>query len=107
VSPATPAECRGPTCITCSDQATEAEVIRPPAAPWEDALVKVPGGVEAVDVSLVGEVAAGDLVLIHAGAAIGRVAAGAASDPQPRSERQRPAEQRAPQRPTEQRASQP
>jgi hydrogenase maturation factor len=66
-------ECDGPTCITCSDQGTVAEIVRAPAAAWEDALVRTAAGVEAADVSLVGEVAAGDLVLIHAGAAIGRV----------------------------------
>jgi hydrogenase maturation factor len=73
VRPAEPTECSGPTCITCSDQGTVAEVVEPPARAWEDTIVRTAAGTEAVDVSLVGEVAAGDLVLIHAGAAIGRV----------------------------------
>jgi hydrogenase maturation factor len=73
MSPARPALCDGPTCITCSDQGQVAEVVQAPPGPFEDALVKTASGVDAVDVSLVGEVAVGDLVLVHAGAAIGRV----------------------------------
>jgi hydrogenase maturation factor len=68
-----PAECRDDHCITCSDQGTVAQVVEPPPSEWEDALVKTAAGVEAVDVSLVGAVRAGDRVLIHAGAAIGRL----------------------------------
>ncbi|MDR0627522.1 MAG: HypC/HybG/HupF family hydrogenase formation chaperone [Bifidobacteriaceae bacterium] len=59
-------------CITCSDQAIVAEVLQPPATAWEEALVQTADGTEAVDVSLVGPVQVGDLVLIHAGTAIGR-----------------------------------
>ncbi|MDR2380323.1 MAG: HypC/HybG/HupF family hydrogenase formation chaperone [Bifidobacteriaceae bacterium] len=81
-----PPECSGPACITCSDQATTAEIIDPPNQAWGDALVKTESGTEWIDVSLVGEVAPGDLVLVHAGTAIGRIDPGnAAAAPADRS----------------------
>jgi hydrogenase maturation factor len=61
------------TCLTCSDQGTVAEIVQTPRQAFEDALAQTASGVEAVDVSLVGQVAIGDLVLIHAGTAIGRL----------------------------------
>jgi hydrogenase maturation factor len=67
-------QCGDDVCITCSDQGVVAEIVQAPVADWEDALVRTEAGTEAVDVSLVGRVAPGDLVLIHAGTAIGRVA---------------------------------
>jgi hypothetical protein len=59
------------TCITCSDEGRPAEV----ATVLEDGLVSVrtARGVETIDATLIGEVAAGDLVLVHAGTAIERL----------------------------------
>ena len=56
------------TCITCSDEGTVAEVLAIDAS--GAASVRTARGAELVDVNLVGPVAAGDLVLVHAGAAI-------------------------------------
>ncbi|MDR3359193.1 MAG: HypC/HybG/HupF family hydrogenase formation chaperone [Bifidobacteriaceae bacterium] len=80
---AQPAACDGPTCITCSDEATLAEVVRPPAGAWDDAVVQTAAGTETADVSLVGPVAVGDLVLVHAGTAIERVEPDSADAPTP------------------------
>lgn len=60
-------------CITCSDEGRLGEVVTAPAAFFEPAIVRTPAGEEDVDVTLVGDVAAFDLVLIHAGGAIARV----------------------------------
>jgi len=60
------------TCITCSDEGRLAEVIAPPASVFDKALVRTEAGTEAIDVTLVAPVAAGDLVLVHAGAALTR-----------------------------------
>ncbi|MDR2378367.1 MAG: HypC/HybG/HupF family hydrogenase formation chaperone [Bifidobacteriaceae bacterium] len=84
MTPAEPPGCDGPTCVICSDQATVAEIVRAPAQVFEDALVRTAAGVDAVDVSLVGQVAVGDLVLVHAGAAIGRVGCQTPDDDRPR-----------------------
>ena len=48
-------------------------MVEPPATPFAPALVRTATGEEAVDVSLVGDVAPGDLVLVHAGSALTRV----------------------------------
>ena len=58
----------GDVCITCSDEGRPAEVTRP----LDDTTAEVlaAGRVETIDVTLVGPVAAGDLVLVHAGSAI-------------------------------------
>jgi len=74
-----PAECAdvggaGEICITCSDEGRLAEVLEPPASVFDKALVRTEAGVEAIDVTLVAPVAAGDLVLVHAGAALTRPA---------------------------------
>ncbi len=63
--------CTDAVCTTCSDEARVAEVV----ALGDDgmATVRTAGGPEAVDATLVGPVTAGDLVLVHAGTAIGRV----------------------------------
>jgi len=54
--------------ITCADEGRVAEVITGVAR--GDAMVRTARGLEAVDVSLVGSVETGDLLLVHAGAAI-------------------------------------
>ncbi|MHB1929038.1 MAG: HypC/HybG/HupF family hydrogenase formation chaperone, partial [Acidimicrobiales bacterium] len=63
-----PPECDGPTCITCSDQATVAEIRAVDAGGLAE--VVAAGRPETVDVSLVDGAAAGDLVLVHAGVAV-------------------------------------
>jgi hypothetical protein len=61
----------GEVCITCSDEGTAAEV----DSVGGDGLVAVRTGCgpQVVDVSLVGPVATGDLLLVHAGTAIARL----------------------------------
>lgn len=54
-------------CITCSDEGRLAEVV---ARHENDATVRTAAGLETVSVLMVGEVAPGDLVLVHAGTAI-------------------------------------
>jgi hypothetical protein len=63
--------CTDEACITCSDQARLGEVV----AGGDDGLatVRTAAGREPVDATLVGPVQAGDLLLVHAGTAIGRV----------------------------------
>jgi hypothetical protein len=58
-------------CVTCSDEGRLAEVMLELAD--GQALVRTADGEEWVDVSLVGDVAPNDLVLVHAGAAISRL----------------------------------
>jgi HupF/HypC family len=58
-------------CVTCSDEGRLAEVIAVPADGL--ATVRTARGVEDVVTTLVGPVAAGDLVLVHAGTAISRM----------------------------------
>lgn len=72
------AECTDEVCITCSDEGRLAEVIEPPDGPFGEALVRTATGEERIDVTLAGPVEAGDLVLVHAGAALTRVDAGGA-----------------------------
>jgi|1186.fasta_scaffold23607_3 hypothetical protein len=62
--------CTDDVCITCSDEGTVAEVVQAGTA---QALVRDPRGTSTVDTLLVGAVAPGDLVLLHAGTAIARV----------------------------------
>jgi hypothetical protein len=54
-------------CITCSDEGRLGEVVHAVA---DDATVRTATGVETVSTALVGQVQAGDLVLVHAGTAI-------------------------------------
>jgi len=61
-------ECTDDVCITCSDEAVLAEVI---SLDGDEALVRTAAGRERVDVSLVDPPGAGDLVMVHAGVAIG------------------------------------
>jgi len=63
------------TCITCSDEGTLAEVVTVDVT--GAAAVRTAAGIEQIDVNLVGPVGPGDLVLVHAGAAIAVVGADA------------------------------
>ena len=65
--------CEGEVCITCSDEGVLAEVV---TVDGQDARVRTAGGHRTVDVTLVGEVAVNDLLLVHAGSAIARVSGG-------------------------------
>ncbi len=69
---APPPECAAEGCVTCGDEGRLAEVIAPPASLFDKALVRTATGRESVDVTLVAPVSAGDLVLVHAGAALAR-----------------------------------
>ncbi len=66
-------ECTDEVCVTCSDEGRMAEVILPPDGPLGTALVRTAEGEEYIDVTLVGDVAANDLVLVHAGSALTRI----------------------------------
>ena len=57
-------------CITCSDEAVEAEVV---AVAGLAAIVRVAGERESVAIDLVPDAAPGDLLLCHAGIALERV----------------------------------
>jgi hypothetical protein len=59
-----------PACLTCADEGRLVEVVEAPSLPFAPALVRSPDGVEEIDVTLVGEVRPGDLVLVHAGSAL-------------------------------------
>lgn len=62
--------CDDDGCITCSDEGRLAEVV---GTADGEATVRTARGVEHVDVTLVGTVGCHDLLLVHAGAAIGIV----------------------------------
>ncbi|MCU1457742.1 MAG: HupF/HypC family protein [Actinomycetia bacterium] len=62
-----------PTCVTCADEGITAEVLA--VERLGGAVVRSARGLETVAVELVAPVAAGDLVLVHAGTAIARVEA--------------------------------
>jgi hydrogenase maturation factor len=59
-------------CVTCSDEALEARVLRIDQASGM-ALVAVENATAEVDVSLVEEITPGDLLLIHGGVAIAKL----------------------------------
>ena len=59
--------------MTCGDEGRLGEVVLEPADATRQALVRTAKGEEWVDVSIVGDVAPNDLVLVHAGAAITRL----------------------------------
>jgi hypothetical protein len=61
------------TCVTCSDEGRLGEVVLEPADATSPALVRTANGEEWVDTTILGEVRANDLVLVHAGAAITRL----------------------------------
>jgi len=67
------AEREAEVCITCSDEGRLGEVLAPPSGLFEPAIVRTEAGIEQVDTTLVGDVAVGELVLIHAGGAIARI----------------------------------
>jgi hydrogenase maturation factor len=58
-------------CITCGDEALEAEVLRVDEA--GTALVTVGGQMIEIDVSLIDALSRGDRVLIHGGVALARL----------------------------------
>jgi hydrogenase maturation factor len=62
--------CRDDVCITCSDEGRVAEVA---STSGESVVVRVAGQREEIDATLVGPVESGDLVLVHAGVAIGQL----------------------------------
>jgi hypothetical protein len=70
-------ECTDEVCVTCSDEGRLGEVVLEPSPESTDttgqALVRTADGEEWVDTTLLGEVRANDLVLVHAGAAITRL----------------------------------
>jgi hypothetical protein len=72
LTPAETVECADEVCITCSDEGRLAEILEPPASAFDRALVRTEAGLEAIDVTLVAPVTVGDLVLVHAGAALTR-----------------------------------
>jgi phosphoheptose isomerase len=58
----------GPVCTTCADEGRLAEVVG--AGTTATATVRTAAGVEEIDTTLVGDLAPGDLVLVHAGTAL-------------------------------------
>ena len=58
-------------CITCSDEGRVGEVIDTDGS--GQTLVRTSRGIETIDTTIIDGVAPGDLVLIHAGAAIAEV----------------------------------
>jgi hypothetical protein len=70
-------ECTDEVCVTCSDEGRLGEVVLDPSPESNDAtgraLVRTANGEEWVDTTLLGDVRANDLVLVHAGAAITRL----------------------------------
>jgi hypothetical protein len=76
LEPADPADCtRDEVCVTCSDEGRLGEIVSAETADAarkriRPAVARTAGGLEEIDTSLVGTVAPGDLVVIHAGAAI-------------------------------------
>ena len=64
-------ECGDDACVTCSDEGRLGEVVT--ASADGQAAVRTARGVENVVTTLVDPVAAGELVLVHAGTAIGKV----------------------------------
>lgn len=67
----TPTDCTEDVCVTCSDEGRLGEVLG--VSEPGMARVRTAQGVENVSTALVDPVAAGELVLVHAGMAIGRV----------------------------------
>jgi hydrogenase maturation factor len=74
---AEPEECTDEVCITCSDEAVLAEIV---SVDGDDALVRAAGRRERIDVSCIEGPAPGDLVLVHAGTAIGTPTNGSAAE---------------------------
>jgi hypothetical protein len=70
---APPADCVEEVCVTCSDEGRPAEVIMAGSGPFDTTLVRTATGDEQIDTTLVGTVAPGDLLLVHAGSALTKV----------------------------------
>lgn len=68
-----PEDCTDEVCITCSDEGRLGEVVFPPTEAFGPAVVRTASGEEDVDTTVVGAVQPGDLVLVHAGAALTRL----------------------------------
>ena len=66
-------ECTDEVCVTCSDEGRLGEVMLEPTDATGSALVRTATGEEWVDVTMLGDVAPNDLVLVHAGTAITRL----------------------------------
>ncbi len=66
-------------CITCSDEALPARVLRVDQETGL-ALVTIKDVTEEIDITLVDSVVPGDLLLVHGGAAIANIGEGEASD---------------------------
>ena len=64
-------ECADEVCVTCSDEGRLGEVVS--ASEDGQAAVRTARGVENVITALIGPVAAGDLLVVHAGTAISRL----------------------------------
>ena len=64
-------ECTDTVCITCSDEGRVGEVIATDTA--GRTRVRTARGIEMIDTTIIDPVRPGDLVLIHAGAAIAEV----------------------------------
>ncbi len=62
------AECTEEVCVTCSDEGRLGEVVS--VLEHGQARVRTPAGLEAIDTTLIDAPRPGDLVLIHAGAAV-------------------------------------
>jgi hypothetical protein len=69
-----PGECTDEVCVTCSDEGRLGEVLQGYAD--GTAAVRTSAGTETVLTALTGPLAGGDLVLVHAGMAIGKVSEG-------------------------------
>ena len=65
-----PEVCEEEVCITCSDEGRLAEVV---SVEGDEAVVRTAEGRERIDISLVDPPRFGDLLLVHAGSAIGSV----------------------------------
>lgn len=65
-------------CVTCSDEGRLAEVVLEPSDVAGRALVRTANGEEWIDVTVLGDVAVNDLVVVHAGAAISLLERGVA-----------------------------
>ncbi len=68
-----PGECTDDVCVTCSDEGRLGEVVEVPVEDYAPAWVRTADGEEEVDVTLVGPVTVGDLVIVHAGSALTRL----------------------------------
>src|ERR1700724_2719918 len=64
-------ECGEAVCVTCSDEGRLGEVVSPSES--GQATVRTARGIESVVTALVDPVAAGELILVHAGTAISRL----------------------------------